>query len=78
MWDKYQAKSLKKYLKVKNPKVITIGPMLSSCSEKNDMTNFSKKFIVIFDVVPERFSYDFFISYSIIKPKHLINFQNDI
>ena len=78
VWDKYQAKSLKKNLKVKNPKVITIGPMLSSCSEKNDMTNFSKKFIVIFDVVPERFSYDFFISYSIIKPKHLINFQNDI
>ena len=34
VWDKYQAKSLKKFLKVKKPKVITIGPMLSSCSEK--------------------------------------------
>ena len=78
VWDKYQANTLKKYLKVKKPKVITIGPMLSSCSEKNDTTNLTKKFIVIFDIVPERFSYNFFISYSIIKPKHIINFQNDI
>ena len=78
VWDKYQANTLKKYLKVKKPKVITIGPMLSSCSETNDMINLTKKFIVIFDIVPERFSYNFFISYSIIKPKHIINFQNDI
>ena len=42
------------------------------------MINLTKKFIVIFDIVPKDLVMIFFISYSIIKPKHLINFQNDI
>jgi polysaccharide biosynthesis PFTS motif protein len=77
VWDKYQSKTLKKYSKVKKPKVIVIGPILTSCSDTK-MINLTKKFIVIFDIVPERFSYNTFISYSIIEPKHLIKFQNDI
>lgn len=78
VWDKFQKKILKEKLKVRNPKINIFGPMLSKI-ENDKLENIeNEKYILMFDIVPEKLKFEYFTSYSIINGGNLVKFQKDI
>ena len=79
VWDKFQKKIfLKEKLKVKNQKLIFFGPMLGKI-ENDKLENLeNEKYILMFDIIPEKLKFEYFTSYSIINGENLVKFQRDI
>ena len=75
---KFQKKILKEKLKVKNPKINIFGPMLGKI-ENDKLENLeNEKYILMFDIIPEKLKFEYFTSYSIINGENLVKFQRDI
>ena len=69
---------MKEKLKVKNPKINIFGPMLGKI-ENDKLENLeNEKYILMFDIIPEKLKFEYFTSYSIINGKNLVKFQRDI
>lgn len=75
-WDKYQKLTLKNNLKIENSKVNVVGPMLNFIGQ--DLKDNIKNYILIFDVVPLRISFELTNTFTILKAKYLNKFTNDI
>jgi len=78
VWDKFQKRILKEKLRIEKPKINIIGPMLSSIQYEKTEDLKKEKYILIFDLIPEKFKFEYFTSYSIINGKNIVKFQNDI
>ncbi len=80
VWDNYQYEILKKNLKIKDPKIVRIGPILGGVglSWIKSLKKVKKKNIAIFDIIPNRLVYEYFNSFSIIESKYIIEFLTDI
>ena len=75
-WDKYQKQTLKSNLKIKNPKISIVGPMLNFIG--HDLKEDFKNYILIFDVVPLRLAFEITNTFTILKANYLKKFSNDI